>query len=269
MAVNRRGMAVTRPAVVNLKFYLDGFANRGNMEYFELHYAAENAITSARIFMSTTEELDYITAVFTQFLQPITDLCDRMLCLPCSEPNEVQAAGPENGYARSIIALTAFLFEGACGRARYVACLDQGKRWSAAETIRAFGEAALAEKIEEIFVVRHAIAHAHLWKAKVSLVQNDLRFTELPTRLPGYGDKNFDKVVDLASRTTRKLKLDVFPPRIHRGTAISVLKQCAEALQSLEMKHEEFLKLVLRPVQFRGKFPRFYKWVRELDRVHH
>jgi hypothetical protein len=210
---------------------------------------------------ATTEELDYITAVFTGFLQPITDLCDLMLRLRCSEPNEVQAAGPENGYARSIIALTAFLFEGACGRARYFSCLDQEKRWSAAETVREFGEIALADKIEEIFVVRHAIAHAHLWKAKVS---NDLRFIELPTRLPGYGDKNFDKLVDPKSRTTRKLNLDVFPPRIHRGTAISVLKECAEALQSLEMKHEAFLKLALRHVQFRGKFVRFYRWVREL-----
>lgn len=70
-----------------------------------------------------TEEIDYISAVFMGFLQPITDLCDCMLRLPCTEPNEVQAAPPENAYARSIIALTAFLFEGACGKARYIANL--------------------------------------------------------------------------------------------------------------------------------------------------
>jgi hypothetical protein len=213
--------------------------------------------------MTMVRDIDYITAVFPGFLQPIADLCDPMLSLRSGKPNEVQAAGPENGYARSIIALTAFLFEGACGRARYVAGLDKGNRWSAAKTLRAFGETTLAERIEEIFVVRHAIAHAHLWEAKVDQIA--LRFIELPTRLPGYGDKNFDKVVDPSSRTTRKLKLDVFPPRIHRGTAITVLKQCADALQSLEKKHEEFLPLVHRTVRLRGdKFPRFYKWVREL-----
>jgi hypothetical protein len=130
------------------------------------------------------------------------------------------------------------------------------KRWSAADTVREFGETALAERIEEIFVVRHAIAHAHLWKAKVS---HDLRFIELPTRLPGYGDKNFDKLVDPRSRTTRKLNLDVFPPRIHHGTAIIVLKECVEALESLESKHEAFLKLALRQVQFRDKFVTFYR----------
>src|SRR5262249_26809416 len=109
--------------------------------------------------MSTTGDLDIITAFFPEFLQPITDLCDQMLRLRSSEPNEVQAAGPENGYAISIIALTAFLFEGACGRARYFSSLDQERRWSAAEILREFGEAALAEKIEEIFVVRDVIAH--------------------------------------------------------------------------------------------------------------
>jgi len=161
--------------------------------------------------MSTTKELDYITAVFTRFLQPITDLCDRMLCLHSGEPNEVQAAFMENGYAISIIGLTAFFFEGACGRARYFADFDKGKRWSSAETLRVFGETALAEKIEEVYVVRHAIAHAHLWKAKVSCDQNDLRFTEPPTRLPGYGDKNFDEVLDLGSRTFHKADLRITP----------------------------------------------------------
>ncbi|HEU5248214.1 MAG TPA: hypothetical protein VFU09_14085 [Candidatus Udaeobacter sp.] len=213
----------------------------------------------------TTEKFDYITAVFTEFMQPIADLCDGMLRLPCGEPNEVQAAGPENGYARSIIALTAFLFEGACGRARYFSDLDQAKRWSAAEILRAFGENALADKIEEIFVVRDAIAHAHLWTGKVAWTPNNLKFAEHPVQLLGYGDGKFRRIVDLNSRTTRKLKLDVFPARIHRGTAIIVLKECAKALQDLEMKHKkEFLPLAHRTVRFRGEFQRFYKWVREL-----
>jgi hypothetical protein len=223
--------------------------------------------------MPATEELDYITAVFQRFFQPIADLCDTMLSRCGGQPNEVQTPFTENGYAISIISLTAFLFEGACGRARYFRGLvavgipalghSKWKRCSPAETLREFGEFSLADKIEEIFVARHAIAHAHLWKAKVD--QIDLRFTELPTRLPGYGDKNFDKIVDPTSRTTRKLKLDVFPTRIHRGTAIIVLKECAKALESLESKHKEFfLPLRHDNVLFRGKFVRFYKWVREL-----
>jgi hypothetical protein len=63
--------------------------------------------------MTTTNEMDYITAVFQNFLQPITDLSDRMFQLPSGEPNEVQTSVIQNGYAISIIALAAFLLEGA------------------------------------------------------------------------------------------------------------------------------------------------------------
>jgi hypothetical protein len=51
--------------------------------------------------MSTTEEHDYVSAVFIHLLQPIADLCDRMLQLGCGEPNEVQTSPMENGYAIS------------------------------------------------------------------------------------------------------------------------------------------------------------------------
>ena len=67
----------------------------------------------------TATDFDYITAVFLHYLQPIADLCERMLDQCSGEPNEVQTSARENGYALSIISLTAFFFEGACGRARY------------------------------------------------------------------------------------------------------------------------------------------------------
>jgi len=213
--------------------------------------------------MSTTEEHDYVSAVFIHLLQPIANLCDCMLQLGCGEPNEVQTSPMENGYAISIIALAAFLLEGACGRARFVSGSDQ-KRCSAADTLRHFGGNDLADKVEEIFVVRDAIAHAHLWKAKILWTENDLRFAEPPVRLPSYGDKKFHRIVDLNSRTTRQLELDIFPTRIHRSTAVIALKECAEALQFLESKDRRFVYLTPQNVRVGGKFILFYQWVQEL-----
>ena len=213
--------------------------------------------------MSTTDQHDYVSAVFMHLLQPIADLCDRMLQLSSGEPNEVQTSPLENGYAISVIALAAFLLEGACGRARYISA-SHPKRSTPSSTLRDFGAKTLAEKIEEIFVVRDAIAHAHLWKAKILWTQNDLRFAEPPARVPGYGDTKFDKVVDLNSRTTRQLKLDVFPNRIHRRTAIIVLKESSNALQFLESKGRHFVYLTPKDVSVGGKLIPFYQWVREL-----
>lgn len=209
----------------------------------------------------STQEHDYVSAVFGHLLQPIADLCDRMLALRCDEPNEVQTSVLENGYAVSIIALTAFLLEGACGRARYASGQEQ---CSAIRTLRALRADRLADTIEEIFVVRDAIAHAHLWTAKISWTENDLRFAQLPERLPGYGDKKFERLVDPDSRTTRQLKLDVFPTRIHRRTAITALKKAAEALEFLESKDRRFVYLTPQHVHFGGRLVPFYKWVCEL-----
>jgi hypothetical protein len=214
--------------------------------------------------MSTAQEHDYVSAVFVHLLQPIADLCHRMLRLSSGEPNEVQTSPRENGYAISTVALTAFLLEGACARARYISSCCQEERYSPASTLRNLGEKVLADRIEEIFVVRDAIAHAHLWTAKISWDQNALRFKGPPVRLPGYGDRKFEKLVEPDSRTTRQLKLDVFPTRIHRQTAIIALKECAEALHFLESKNRDFVYLTPQHVLFAGKLIPFYRWIREL-----
>ncbi len=213
--------------------------------------------------MSATQEHDYVSAVFVHLLQPIADLCDQMLRLTSGEPNEVQTSPRENGYAISIIALAAFLLEGACNRARHVSGWNQ-KQCSPTVTLRNFGVNDLADRVEEIFVVRDAIAHAHLWTAKISWTENDLKFAQQPVRVPGYGDNKFERIVDPDSRTTRQLKLHVFPTRIDRGTAIVVLKECAEALQFLESKDRRFVYLTPHGVRCGGRLIPFYKWVREL-----
>jgi len=43
--------------------------------------------------------------------------------------------------------------------------------------------------------------------------------------LAAYGDQKFSRVVDLATRLTRRLNLDAFPNRIRRATAVAVLKK--------------------------------------------
>ena len=215
--------------------------------------------------MEAENESDYISAVFIHLLQPIADLCDRMLSFGCDEPNEVQTSVHENGYAISIIALAAFLLEGVCGRTRYIGGIgSQKKQPSAAQTLSSFGGNNLAEKIEEIFVVRDAIAHSHLWEAKITWEGDELRFEVPPKLLVGYGDNKFDKIVDLNSRTTRCLKLDVFPPRIHWRTAVIVLKQCAEALRFLESRNINYVHLWPHHVRVAGRLLPFYKWVDEL-----
>ena len=182
-----------------------------------------------------------------------------------TSPNEVQASVVENGYALSIVALSAFVMEGACGRANYVA--KRPSRSSVVSTLRHFGAGALADDITEVFVVRDAIAHAHLWTADVAAEQGTLKFRSFPTLLQGYGDQKFRSLVDMHTRTTRRLKLDVFPPRIHRLTAFTVVQKTAEGLAHLESVDPLFVYLTPVHIEVGTKLVPFYKWARQLPKA--
>src|SRR6266513_2245871 len=79
-------------------------------------------------------EMAYVSATFQHLVEPITALHQQMLKRGTAAPTEVQASPAENGYAIAIVALVAFLIEGACAKARYVK--NNTKRISAVETLK-------------------------------------------------------------------------------------------------------------------------------------
>src|SRR5690606_739628 len=123
------------------------------------------------------------------------------------------------------------------------------------------GEADLAKDIEEIFVVRDAIVHNHIWEAQVNAQNMRL----VSACLPGwYGDSKFSSVVDQSTRQTRRLHLDVFPTRIHKGTAATVLRKVAQGLRLLEEQDTRYVHLLPQCVSVEKRDVPFYEWVEEL-----
>jgi hypothetical protein len=177
-------------------------------------------------------EPNYLSVLFPNLLQPITDLF-RLMGSP-EGPNEVQASKSENGYASAISLLGAVVIESVCNRARYIS--KDIDRKGAVETLRSLAGHELAADIEEIFVLRDVIAHNHLWEAEIA--DDETRGLALTSarRRQGYGDEKFSRVVDQVSRRTKRLKLDIFPNRIHRGTALQVIRKVAEVFRSLREK---------------------------------
>jgi len=152
----------------------------------------------------------------------------------------------------------------ACARARYVK--NNTKRISAVETLKWLDDANLAADVEEVFVVRDAVAHSHLWLAKASWQADGLIFVDSPQKLPQYGDTKLTLSVDMATRTTRRLKLDVFPTRIRRHTAVLAIKQAARVVCFLEgidrnIAHFSPVHVFLDG----GKHVPFYRWVDALQ----
>lgn len=201
---------------------------------------------------------NYVSVLFAALLQPIVDLFDLMEQKAPKGPNEVQASRAENGYAASIAILTALVIESVCNRVRYVR--GDAARKGAVQTLRELQAGGLADDVEELFVLRDVIAHNHVWEATIA--DDDTKGLVLvsATKRPGYGDDKFNQTVDLKTRQTRRLHLDVFPNRIHRQTAIVVLQKCVEVLRFLEDKDIRFVGSTDPHVIWRSRPVAFYKW---------
>lgn len=203
---------------------------------------------------------NYVSVLFVHLLQPIFDLFELLEQCDPKGPNEVQAGMLENGYAVSVIVLSALVVESALNRTRYIR--DEPKRESAVDTLKRLGASDLADEIEEVFVLRDSIAHNHIWTAAMRWDDSRGMALDSAKKLSAYGDEKFDRVVDPGTRATRRLHLDVFPTRIHLATATTVLKKTVEALKFLEKLDRNYVYLSQPWHVTRGnKLVPFYKWV--------
>jgi hypothetical protein len=203
---------------------------------------------------------NYVSVLFVNLLQPIFDLFELLEQSDPKGPNEVQAGMLENGYAVSVIVLSALVAESALNRTRYVR--NEPQRESAVDTLKRLGAGDLVDDIEEVFVLRDIIVHNHIWTAAMRWDDSSGMALDSAEKLPAYGDQKFNRVVDSKTRATRRLHLDVFPNRIHRATAITVLKKTVEVLRFLEGLDRRYVYLSQPLHVTRGKqLVPFYKWV--------
>jgi hypothetical protein len=156
------------------------------------------------------------------------------------------------------------MLESAIGRTQYVRGEKPPKK--PVNFIRTtYPASGFADRIEELFVARDAIAHNHIWEAKITwgddygmkLVSAELR--------DGYGDdKKFQRVIDATTRTTKLLGINLFPTRICRADAVAVLKTAIDFLLFLENEDRRYFYFSPHYVKFRGDLRLFTELVASL-----
>jgi hypothetical protein len=90
------------------------------------------------------------------------------------------------------------------------------------------------DELAELFAVRDAIAHNHVWRGTIDPIA--MRWVTIDL-LEGYGDKAFRKAVDMARRVTNKLGLNVVPSRLCYADVRVVLQTTAAILVELRDWH--------------------------------
>jgi hypothetical protein len=202
-----------------------------------------------------------VSVIGTNFLDPITTLLERLESLNPSGPNELQASPPENGYSIALILLTVLMVESAIGRTQYV---RKEKPNNSVEFLRStYPRCGFVNDIEELFVVRDVIAHNHIWEAAFT-VSDEANMKLVSANLRQGGDKKFRGVVKITKRKTSRLGLNVFPTRINRVDAVTVVKKATEFLLFLEKQDRRYFYLSPNTVWYRGKHVRFTKLIAQI-----
>jgi len=194
------------------------------------------------------------------YLHPITALLEQSASFNSEGPNEVQAAPMENGYSAAIIILTVFLIESSINRTQYIRN-EQPPKKPLDFVHSTYPKSGFLEKLEELFVVRDAIAHNHVWEAQFSWEDQSQMHLISAKKGQGYGDKKFKKVLNPQTRKTRQFGLNLFPTSICRADAVLVLKTAVEFLLFLENEDRRYVYISPQPVKFNGRITTFVELV--------
>lgn len=201
--------------------------------------------------MSEPDTQEYVSIIGFSYLYPISILLEALDSLDPRGPNEVQASPPENGYSVSIIVLTVLLIESAIGRTQYVMG-QTAEKHPLTFVGKAFPTYGFEDRLKELFVVRDAIVHNHVWVARFTLDEEDgMKLVEANLR-KNYGDGKFTSVMDKRSRTTRQLRINVFPTRICWRDAVVVLKNAIHFLLFLENLDPRYFYISPQRVMYHG-----------------
>lgn len=207
----------------------------------------------------------FVSCLASNFKQPIADMVDRLLTVRSPDLPEDPPRVPEVDYATTLLVLLVFSFEAWISRARF---LDRRTHANVRDKkdvlpwMRSLRDPKLQQIIEslgEIYFLRDAIVHNHIWTYVQSWEQDracysnfdfDLTWQSRPSR--------FDEIVRgklplAALPRSKRLNLVVVPTFIGRREVAIVFKVVKEALNLLN--ELGYVKIVPRVphVRFGGK----------------
>jgi hypothetical protein len=190
------------------------------------------------------------------------DLLDKLLDLK-GTPNEVQASQRENGLASAIIVLSVLMVESAIARVKFDE--DTTTPRSSLKFMQSrFPDFSGRTILEELFVIRDAIVHNHLWQAKITWdIDMDMKLLAAE-KWEGSGDSKLSAVIDTNTRKSKILGLNLFPTRIAKEDAIQVLKQSTGILQYIEENGSKLVNVSNQNVEFRGQLVEYLDLVSSL-----
>jgi hypothetical protein len=177
----------------------------------------------------TSPKETLVSILGSSYFQPIADLIARWFLKPRPRANAVQSGYYEYGYSASVILLLIAMFESYIVRVRYINKRVPNSLRSAIDVLfYIYPSIRNKMALTEIYVLRDAIFHNHLWEIDFSWSGSPVMVMHGATKHPAFGDKKYTARVDTIKRRTKALGLSIVPTRINRTDARKVIRHSME-----------------------------------------
>lgn len=207
----------------------------------------------------------YISCLASNYEQPIAVLVERLLTIKLPDSPNDKPLEPEVDYTITLIVLLVLQFEAWLSRARHFDGRTHVARDEKEGTLRWMGSLndpdlePIIVRLKEIYFLRDAIAHNHIWIYTQSWVQGNARYSNFDFDLTWQSrPKKFNNIIKgklpLPSfPRTKLLNLMVVPDFVGRKEVALVFKTVKDALKILdELGYIEIVPKVSY-VRFGGK----------------
>ncbi|XEC96602.1 hypothetical protein AB6A23_08695 [Paenibacillus tarimensis] len=203
-------------------------------------------------------------------LQPIASMLEQ---IENARPEVLHFHSPkylENSFSASIIPLIVTLIDSFVHWSLFFIKREQVEKSPIRILLDDYQENDLANQIDELFMVRHAIVHAHVWSREIGIsFDRNIDYSDFELR-KGYGNKLFRNIVDLTTGRTRILGINVIPTRISRSDiklSLEVLNNLLTIIENKIMTQNEqsqnLLNLSGQFVVYKGQVVRFVDMLRQ------
>lgn len=203
---------------------------------------------------SEEQHQEIISIIGSQYFTPIAELIDKWVSRRPVRRDAVGAPFFEGGYAVATIILLVAALESFVARDRFFSEKQPLNRFVAVpEYMKEIYRYRGYKRLSDLFVVRDAIMHSHVWVQKFAILGVGKRKLISASRKSWSGNRRLEQRLNAKTHRTKLLRLNAIPSRMDRTDVVKAFNVVLSALRFLEKKGANSLPLFPFQIQHQGQ----------------
>lgn len=201
-----------------------------------------------------------VSVIGSQLFQPLADLIGHMVARPYQKSDQVSSNYYEGGYSTAIILALAVAVESMVARDRYFNRRAHGHEGlPVPEYMRKVHRYRYYVRLSELFVLRDAIVHNHVWKLCYVYRPQGSRRLVSALRVSWSGNGRLKKRLNPKDLRTKLLRANVIPMRMDRKDVLKAFDVAHGVFTFLSKRGAKPVHITEGMVGFRGELLPFSK----------